>query len=530
MDAIGPRKARTAVECGTLVLFLAALYAPLVDQFVRPASVREPLNENRKARPRPAFPTTARQMSAFPEAYEAHHADTFGLRDVLLRWNSRVKLGVFGQAPTPTLVIDDSGWVDYAAEHTLDIWRGALPMSATAQKEWNDYFELCRDFCARGDAQYFFLAVPNKETIYPDHVPARFTRIGPSHFDQLVAGLTPELRPVFLDTRADLRAARADDTPPWDYLYSLYGTHWNGRGTWVTYLSLMRAFGSVRDDVHALSSDEVRLTVDDWPTLDTWGPRMYLPEQFLHKVERPEILGARRWQEIESASAPFTRWFARNPGSSGPRVLVFHDSFGASLEDLFASTFFEVTFVQSWFDPAVVLSRHPDIVLEERVERVFAGPPVVTLIGREIMQQEKPPPEAGELVLTIDAQSPDSALATTGPAQVERTQDGLAFRMENNRAGWFLPTFTLAPRRRAWLHVELESQQRGMLIAYRKSNDTGAWSRQDAAYVPFEAGRTQRTVALPGPAGLRELRLQVSNGPTGVIVRRLEVRTTEDGR
>jgi hypothetical protein len=526
VDANGRRKARTAVECATLALFLAALYAPLVDQMVRPSSVREPLNENRTARPRPPFPRTPRKMAEFPAAFEAHHADTFGLRDVLLRWNSIVKLDVFGESPTPTLVIDDSGWVDYAGESTLEVWRGALPMQAPYVKEWVDYLTLCRDFCAKGGAQYYFLAVPNKETIYPDHVPAKYTRIGPTHLEQVEAALPEDLRAVVVDPRDELRAARAGDVPPLNYLYSTYGTHWNGRGTWVTYVELMRALGSGRDDVRALTDKEVELRVDGISGFDSWGPRMYVSDRFLHTTMHPEILGPRKWEEIGVVNTPFRIWRTRNESVRGPKVLVFHDSFGAALEDLLASSFPEITFVHSWFDPAIVLAHNPDIVVEERVERMFVGPPMVSAIGRRIMGQDSPPPGSGDLVFTIDARSPDSALVTTGPAHIERMQDGIAFRAENGKAGWFLPEFTLETGRRAWLHVDVESQERGLLVAYAKSNVTGTWTRQDAAYVPFAAGRTERTVELPGAPGLREIRLQVSSGPAGVLVRRLEVRTT----
>jgi hypothetical protein len=128
---------------------------------------------------------------------------------------------------------------------------------------------------------------------------------------------------------------------------------------------------------------------------------------------------------------------------------VFHDSFGPALEPLFASTFSEVTFVHGWFDPAIVLAKRPDLVVEERVERIFVGPPMLPDISKRIMQQESPPPGQGTLVLAVDSGSDDGALATIGGAHVARTQDGIAFRTDDGKAGWLLPAFTVPKGQRA---------------------------------------------------------------------------------
>jgi alginate O-acetyltransferase complex protein AlgJ len=522
VHASGMKSARSAIEGATLALFLAALYAPFADQCIRPASVREPTNENRSTRPHPGMPRTPAELYRFPERFEAHFSDTFGLRDVLLRWNSRVKLDLLHVSPTPTLVIDDAGWIDYAGEATMEARRGILPMTRGAQKEWLDHFALCRDFCKRNEARYAFLLVPNKETIYPEHVPARYAPFGPSRLDQLVAALPPDLRSAFIDLRPAFLAARSADKPPLDHLYNVFGTHWNGRGTLLAYFTTMQALQSERSDVVALRADEIEMNVTPDSAFDTWGPRLYLPERFLHPNFYPTVVGFPRWQEVEFVHEPIARWTARNPSSHGPRIVVFHDSFGPALEPLFASTFSEVTFVHGWFDPAIVLAKRPDLVVEERVERIFVGPPMLPDISKRIMQQESPPPGQGALVLTVDATSDDGALATIGGAHVTRTRDGIAFSTDDGKAGWLLPAFTVENGERAWLHVELESPQSGTIIAYRKS-EKGAWLRRDASFVPFEAGTTRRTVGLLGSSGPCELRLQTSSG---VVVKRIEVRTT----
>ena len=75
---------RTAV-----LLLMLALLAPLADQILRPDSARDcSVAEQRAPQARPALPRTPSELARFPRRYEGHYDDTFGLRDVLLRWNS----------------------------------------------------------------------------------------------------------------------------------------------------------------------------------------------------------------------------------------------------------------------------------------------------------------------------------------------------------------------------------------------------------------------------------------------------------
>lgn len=522
-STIGGR-ARSAVEAATVFFFALALCAPIADQLVRPVAARDPAPENRLARPMPGVPRTLAGLSAFPAEFERHHADTFGLRDELLRWNTLSRISLFGISPTELLVVDRSGWITYDGESVLDVLRGTLPMTPKQLEEWRVYFERSAAFCAHGRAEYLFLVCPNKETIYPDHVPEHFRPLGPSRLDQLLAGLPDDLSDRIIDPRAAMRAARAEDRPPGDHLYNVHGTHWNGRGLWVAYEEVMRALARTWPDVPRLSRKDVRFEVRG-PTDDTWSRHLYVPGRFTHAAIHPAPVGTREFEVIEQVRGVMARWRTHNRGMPGPRVLVFHDSFGPLLGELLAHSLPDLLMVHSWLDPELVIVEQPDVVLEVRVERIFGAPPLWGEPSRVMLDHDLLPPEEGRLVLAVDATSPDEALLTLGPARLLRTAEGLDFRVETPRAGWKLPPFNVAPGERAWLHVELQSSARGKLAAYRRSPETGAWLRRDASFLPFTSGRNERTIALPGPDGTREIRVQLFDAPR-VLVRRLEVRVS----
>ncbi len=516
-------KAQRIVDAATVLLFAGALLAPLVDERMRPVHAREPLNENRDARPSPEPPQTLAQIETFPVAFEAHHADTFGLRDVFLRWNSVVKMGLWRVPPTPTVVYDRSGWLDYAGERTFEVLRGVEPLSKPQVDAWTTYLALCNSYCRRHGAKYLYVAVPNKETVYQDHVPDRYRRLGPSRFDQIVASLPDSLRSAFLDLRPVLSAARKEDTPG-NYLYFENGTHWNGRGGWVAYQAVMRALSNDFPTLHALTDMEVGWQVDPDEAFDSWGPRLYQPDAFKGAVHMCLIEGPQRWQEVES-DPDRGHWHARNPTVNGPRVLVISDSFGPAFYTLFASTFPEVDFVQSGFDPVLVEKERPDVVVELRVERMFTVSPLYSIGGKQQMEAESQLTRADVLALSVDPAGSE-ALMATGNARVERTSEGIAFSADTAKDGWILPAFDVAATDRAWLHIEIQSATPGTLVAWRREGEDGPWLRREATQVRFSAGTHVHDVPLPGPPGRRQVRLGFFGAPAHVIVQRLEVRTT----
>jgi hypothetical protein len=84
-------RARRGLDAALVAAFLAALAAPTLDAFVRDDAARGPAPEMRAASPMPDLPRDLDGLSRFPAAFEAHFADTFGLRDRLLRLNSLEK-------------------------------------------------------------------------------------------------------------------------------------------------------------------------------------------------------------------------------------------------------------------------------------------------------------------------------------------------------------------------------------------------------------------------------------------------------
>ena len=118
--------ARKAVDTTVIALFLAGISAPLADRILRSDEARGPARENRQPAPKPVLALDLPTLTAYPERYEDWYGDTFGLRDVLLRWNAIEKLSL-GVSPTPKVLLGADDWMFTTESRSFDVFRGLSP-------------------------------------------------------------------------------------------------------------------------------------------------------------------------------------------------------------------------------------------------------------------------------------------------------------------------------------------------------------------------------------------------------------------
>lgn len=380
-------------DVATIVLFAAALLAPAVDALCRPASARDPSRyEMRTAAVLPRIPDTFARLENFPARLENWHDDRLGLRDVMLRWRSIVRLFVFGVTPAPDVLPGDHGFLFYTANHTLEMLRGMRPFSARELDDWVALLEARRALCERFGARYLFVIGPNKESIYADFLPPGYAPVGPTRLDQLVRAVRERTRVEFLDLRPALLAARERDGPR-NYVYSEPGTHWDGRGNFVAYRSIAAALQRHFPAVVPFESFEVkRIHVNE--NADSWGLRMYVQDLLDPRatwVFPPP--GRERAVIVDDAPAfdAVHRWKVDDP--SLPKVLLFHDSFAGGLVRLLGQHCRELVFtLRPAADPELVAAERPDLVMELWVERVLDAWSPRALMPREPAAPANTPP------------------------------------------------------------------------------------------------------------------------------------------
>jgi hypothetical protein len=384
--AFDPTARRAAFDLATIGLFLAAILAPTADRFVRPAEVRGPAREGRLAETRPALALDADALRHYPERFERWFNDTCGLRDELLRWNAIEKLELLRVSPTPKITLGEDGWILYTEGRTMRVWRGLDPFSPDELEAWTHALERNRDRLAARGIGYVFAIGPNKETIYPEKVPARFNRVGPTRLDQLAEHLRSHSDFRMLDLRPALFAAKRDDTPG-DELYFRDGTHWNARGSLAVYEELVAALRPFAPGLAPIDRSRIeRITLPE--SEDNWRFRMWVADRDPQNawswriVPRPEAIVVRQTGPEGTGRIRVTEVLSRTP----IRVLMLHDSFASYGEALLEETGSHLA--KHWtprFDEGDLEQEKPAVVVHLLVERAL-----VALAPKEIELKDAP--------------------------------------------------------------------------------------------------------------------------------------------
>jgi hypothetical protein len=362
-------RGRRRLDAAATLLFAAASLAPWADALARPAAARGPAPESRAPAPAPHAPRDLAELRAWPAAVEAHLDDTLGLRDVLLRGRSIVFLSVLRVSPTDRAYLGRAGWMFYAGAHSADAFRGVVGNSTEEVRAICAELRRRRDLVRACGATYLAVIVPDKETIYPELVPAVLERIGPTRLQLLREEFARASFDDWLDLVPILTSQKGTDLGD-GALYSPLGTHWQHRGTLAVYRALLERIARRLPTLRAL--DEADLQLVPAPRLyDSWARRMYVEDLYPATPLEPlprHPLAALVAERSRHGPGSVRRTTVDDPGL--PRAVLFHDSFGPYLERLLAEHFGSLVCVWGGQPEKDLVDRlKPNVVVELIVER-----------------------------------------------------------------------------------------------------------------------------------------------------------------
>jgi hypothetical protein len=332
--------------------------------------------ENRPMAPWPA-PALARE---FPQGFDRAFSDRFGGRDMLVRFHHGALLRVFGVSSLGTVMRGTDGWFYWLGEdgHSLDRhYRGTLefPPAYVA----NTVAELARrhDWLAAQGIAYVVVVVPEKYTIYPEHLPKWIARSPqPTPHDRLRDAIAADGRVNFIDLRPALREAKARER-----VYYLTDSHWNYNGAVVGYDAIMRAVRAALPP-GALATVAPALRPPFVPGVDYYSGDLIqmlgMPSRIREDDVAPlgKVLAAtdRCARRVDKGEFPgFEYYTCDRPGL--PRAVILRDSMAIPLIPLLSENFSRVVYVSSrQLDRALIEREKPDVVIEELVERSLHAP------------------------------------------------------------------------------------------------------------------------------------------------------------
>ena len=167
------------------------------------------LEENRILATRPELKLARRALGAFPARFEAYFNDQFGFRKRLIYWLALVKVQGLGVTSTPGVTLGRDGWLYLASDAAVSSYRATRPFTPSQLENYRQIVEERRDWLAARGIPYVLVIPPNKETIYPEFMPAAYTKVNSrSRLDQLVDHMKSHSNVPIIDVRDDLREAK----------------------------------------------------------------------------------------------------------------------------------------------------------------------------------------------------------------------------------------------------------------------------------------------------------------------------------
>ena len=518
-----------------VLLFAGALAAPWIDASIRPDEARSPeRREHRRPAPEPELSLEPAALWRYPEAYDSYFKDSLGLRDVLLRWNSLLALRLFGASPTEQVLLGRDGWYFYTGNHSVEIFRGLRPLADDELSAWKHGLEARRDWLRGQGIDYVFVIAPNKETVYPDFMPAGLEKLGPTRLEQFAEYMQRNSDLDFLDLRPAFAAARKNDGPQ-NHLYLEEGTHWNARGSMVAYQTILQHLAARIPGLAPLA-DELWKRVPYDTSGDTWASNMYIGDLSRQRevglmrevgTARSRFLNA----GLEGSFGPGRKFLRGTEDAQMPRALLFHDSFGPFIENMLAEHFARLECVWSYdLDANEVLALQPRIVIDMWVERTFDFRDPNKLMPRSSEPAQEEFLRSREVCLALDPSAPPAGAEPKGKLEMRSTRDehGPALLLETHSAAdtLLLPPLAPEPKGRPLLHIVLDSPKKALLDVFYLQTGDRDYSRQRNCFVALEAGHNDLYLRMPEPRVQGRLRLRPAlckEGP--YLLRVFEVRS-----
>ena len=306
-------------------VFALLLLAPAVVMMV-PVGGSESSAENRVLAPFPGW-TDFKQVNTLSRKLETYVNDHFGLREQLVRINSRMRYAMGVSSNPAQVVIGSNGWLFYARERIMEQHVGADVFAPAELEAWVARMEANRKWLADRGISFIIMLAPDKNTIYPELLPQYPKKPGVlTRADQLSVRLQGSAL-TFIDPRATIMAAKSQHPR----LYFEGDSHWGQRAAFIAYEMLTAEISKKFPKIH-------RLTLDDYDVLT--GPvaidLVYLlglhrdlsftGENFTPKTGATSLVAdVKRPLAGSSWGWPISFYAISNPES--PRAVIFGDSF-----------------------------------------------------------------------------------------------------------------------------------------------------------------------------------------------------------
>jgi hypothetical protein len=331
-------RARLALVAFLLCLPLAVMSIPWLQSQLGPTALELP-----------GWSWRVGDLKRFPSRFDFEFNRGLPLRVKVAAPARTVYLDWLRVSPVPEVILGSGGWMYYAgatADRVIDRhFRGTDPFTQAELDRWRAFLLQRTQRYREVGAKYVFVIAPNKESVYPEHLPSWIgARAGPTRLDQLMAHMRSAPEVTVIDLRAALRDAKS--TSP---VYYKADTHWNTRGAYAAYREILRVLAPDFPQLSAkawetLGAQPVERTSLDMARMLGLVPARPEADYLLGPIAcaQPDVVPMAVPDDLSSRlTAPTS--VTRCDGSSNVDAVIFQDSFGTALTPILVRSFRSAT-------------------------------------------------------------------------------------------------------------------------------------------------------------------------------------------
>jgi alginate O-acetyltransferase complex protein AlgJ len=359
--------------------FLAALVLPAAESFLHFAP-NMTLSEKRVLQKYPRFEWNPKALLSYPSAFEAAFNDHFGLRAFLVRSQARAKLRWLHMSSSPKVALGRDGW--WYLTESFDEYRGVRKLPRATTLQWLQEFKAKKTFFASRNIKYLVVIAPNKETVYPEFLPANIVQAQSNFYvDDFLKAVPAESQLNVLDLRETLIGAKHTGQ-----LYFKTDSHWNQLGATIACDAVIRRLSSWLPELQFQpDSHEFRTKTGksgDLSHMMSLEDRMH--EESIMLLQRAPAVRQIAPRMRKKISGILTNEAVMSVDTRNScNAIVTGDSFSNAIS-IFLPGHFQRTLkfrpYLSYKDPifkAIVAAEKPDVYLEILVDRHLINPPQV---------------------------------------------------------------------------------------------------------------------------------------------------------
>lgn len=273
--------------------------------------------------------------------------DHFFPRQALISANHSLNANLFGVSGEDSVIVGSDGWLYFGA--TLDNYTGIHGLSNRELYAMAQNLSMMAQYCQENGKQFAFLIAPNKNSLYPAHMP-----------DFGVTAQTPDSRKL-LDYLQELDVPTVDLFAVFgaipEVLYYATDSHWHSRGAALAADTVNAAFGVTSSFYDGPFANAEKPYIGDlyamlYPAFTGWETD-------------PVYTGTLDFAYTSNTTKPDSITLTTQSSAPGT-ILVYRDSFGNLLHPFLAASYGSARFSRSnQYD----LTGDYEHVLVELVER-----------------------------------------------------------------------------------------------------------------------------------------------------------------